>query len=236
MMLSVPVGAMVVTVAFRIFGAARAVVDAALEVREHAALRGQLGARLRAPRFWMNLITCSATRALLGVVRDAELDQHVREAHHAEADLAVAARHLADLRRADSGSRRSRCPGSAPPSAPCRRASRSRSRRRRPVRSTMLRQVDRAEVARLVRQQRLLAAGLVLSISPRCGVGLSRLIRSMKMIPGSPFLQAMSTIMSNTLRALSGRPPRRRARVDEVVVPSSFDRLHELLGDAAPRC
>ena len=43
--------------------------------------------------------------------------------------------------------------------------------------------------------------GLVLSISPICGVGLSLLILSRKMIPGSPFRQAMFTIMSNTLRA-----------------------------------
>ena len=45
--------------------------------------------------------------------------------------------------------------------------------------------------------------GLVLSISPICGVGLSSLIRSMKIIPGSPFVQAMSTILSKTSAALS---------------------------------
>ncbi len=45
--------------------------------------------------------------------------------------------------------------------------------------------------------------GLVLSISPSLGVGLSLLILSMNTIPGSPFRQAMLTIMSNTLRASS---------------------------------
>jgi len=38
----------------------------------------------------------------------------------------------------------------------------------------------------------------VLSILPNLGVGLSRLIRSIKIIPGSPFLCACLTIKSNT--------------------------------------
>jgi len=45
--------------------------------------------------------------------------------------------------------------------------------------------------------------GFVLSIAPIRGVGLSRLIRSMKMIPGSPFRHDESTICSNTFRAES---------------------------------
>ena len=44
--------------------------------------------------------------------------------------------------------------------------------------------------------------GLVLSISPMCGVGLSALMRSMKTMPGSPFFQASATMVLNTLRAL----------------------------------
>src|SRR5512143_1717974 len=43
--------------------------------------------------------------------------------------------------------------------------------------------------------------GFVLSIAPIRGVGLSRLIRSMKIIPGSPFFQEESTIRSKTSRA-----------------------------------
>jgi hypothetical protein len=38
--------------------------------------------------------------------------------------------------------------------------------------------------------------GFVDSISPRCGVGLSRLMRSMKMMPGSPVAHAIWTICS----------------------------------------
>src|SRR5665647_1755867 len=43
--------------------------------------------------------------------------------------------------------------------------------------------------------------GFVDSIAPSFGVGLSRLIRSMKIIPGSPFFHEESTIRSNTSRA-----------------------------------
>ena len=47
--------------------------------------------------------------------------------------------------------------------------------------------------------------GFVLSIAPIFGVGLSRLIRSMKIIPGSPFFQEESTIRSKTSRAARRR-------------------------------
>ena len=43
--------------------------------------------------------------------------------------------------------------------------------------------------------------GLVASICPRFSVGLSRLMRSMKTIPGSPFRQALATIRSKMCRA-----------------------------------
>ena len=43
--------------------------------------------------------------------------------------------------------------------------------------------------------------GFVASISPRFGVGLSRLMRSMITMPGSPLRQALAMIWSKTWRA-----------------------------------
>ena len=45
--------------------------------------------------------------------------------------------------------------------------------------------------------------GFVDSIAPTCGVGLSEFIVSINTIPGSPFLQAPSIILSKTSLALS---------------------------------
>ena len=49
------------------------------------------------------------------------------------------------------------------------------------------------------------AHGLVLSMGPICGVGLTALIRSMNTSPGSALRQARLAMRSNTLRACSMR-------------------------------
>ena len=107
----------------------------------------------------MNFITSLRERhALVAVVRNAQLEQRVGEAHDAQADLAIALAHLVDLGPADTGSRRSRCPGTEPTRAPPRPGRPSRyaalplsTFHERP-------DVDAAQIAGLVRQQRLLAA------------------------------------------------------------------------------
>ena len=76
--------------------------------------------------------------------------------------------------------------------------------------------------------------GLVASIAPRFGVGLSRLMRSRKTMPGSPFCQALATIRSKMWRArtaLPVQPSSRRRWVDELVLFVVLDGAHEVLGD-----
>ena len=97
MMLMVPVGAMVVTVALRTRAPVRRVEDGALEVGEHAALAREvfaLGAGLVVDEAH-DLAGDAA--GLVRVVGHLQAQEHVGEAHDAEADLAVALGHLLDL-------------------------------------------------------------------------------------------------------------------------------------------
>ena len=100
MMLIVPVGAIVVTVALRSGGVAalrRSTLH--VEVREGAPLarRGSPEAACDSSLDEAHHLLAQRER-LVGVVGDAERDQHVGEAHHAEADLAVRRRVMcADL-------------------------------------------------------------------------------------------------------------------------------------------
>jgi len=128
----------------------------------------------------------------LAVIRDAQLDQQIRPAHHPQPDPAVAMDLLHDLGQADRGSPGSHRPGSGP------RAERSAPAR--PRRWAFSRRPGRANLSRLIepRLQASLGAsgcspqGLVASIVSRSGTGFAgpRFTRSMKPSPGSPVCQA----------------------------------------------
>ena len=62
-------------------------------------------------------------------------------------------------------------------------------------------EVDRPQIARLVRQEGCSPHGLVLSIRPMWGVGLAAAMLSRKMTPGSPVFQAACVSRSNTAAA-----------------------------------
>ena len=92
----VPVGAMVVTVALRT-RSPRSLVARALEVGHDAALLGEGPALL--PGLVVHELhhPLGEGEALVGVVGDAELDQEVGEAHDPEPDAPVAPAHPVDL-------------------------------------------------------------------------------------------------------------------------------------------
>ena len=69
--------------------------------------------------------------------------------------------------------------------------------------------------------------GLVLSMFPRPGVGLSRLIRSKKTIPGSPVSQAWFTRAVKDLRRLQLAAFLLITGIDQIIRAIGFDRLHE---------
>ena len=161
MMQIVPVGAMVVTVALR--SGALVLVDArARQFGKRPALLGQLRPSAScAARDECSAMTRSRQRSgVLAVVGDAELEEQVGPAHDAEADAAVGLH--ASRRSVSSGygftsitssRKRTRRPDlvlELDPVDPLRRLGRSSG--------DECRQVDRAEVARLVRQERLLTA------------------------------------------------------------------------------
>ncbi len=131
------------------------VEDGALEVGKHAALVGELDRG--GPRLGVHELheLAGQPHRLVGVVGDAEPEEQVGEAHDAQADLAVAAAHFGDLRQrvvVDVDDVVQEAHGrldDAPQAAVVDVAVVAHAG-----------QVDRAQVARLVGQQRLLAAGV----------------------------------------------------------------------------
>jgi len=97
MMLMVPVGAIVVTVALRTRAPAGLSKIGALEVGEHAALAGQLLAGRAGLVVDEAHDIAGDLAGVFGVVGHLEAQQHVGEAHDAETDLAVALGHPLDL-------------------------------------------------------------------------------------------------------------------------------------------
>ena len=86
-MLRVPVGAMVVRVALRTCGPLGYIINAALESRENAAFGSQLCGGLKGLLADKCIMISATVSALPRIVSDAQHDEHIREAHDAQADL-----------------------------------------------------------------------------------------------------------------------------------------------------